>query len=205
MKMCCKSLCTCLAGTTILLCGCIIDGEQKSEESVSGALVCSLIGVRQRSCKYSEFFEKWDVKLVIRIKIQNETNAVLSLRRFNFEAWFSETEIYVLDRTGRVRRFTTLGLGRVGLLPDVYAIRDLEPNGCCDLEVECTVLAFDQDDPPGADLEWLFPSQEGWFHGERVIGEESAGPCEFRINVKGSSEIDLLNLRSGEDFRRNNS
>ena len=117
------------------------------------------------------------------------------LRRCDFEAWFSETEVYARDRTGKVQRFTTLGLGRIGLLPEEYEIRNLEPKGCCDFEVECTVLSFEQNEPPNAELEWLFPSQEdGWFCGEKMIGGESARLCEFRIKLKGSIGIDLCNL-----------
>ena len=197
MRTRCKLLYACFVGTTILHCGCNTCSEQETEELVSGTLVCSVVGVRRSSCEYSEFFGKWDIRLVIRIKIQNETSEALSLRRFDFEAWFSETEVYARDRAGRVQRFTTLGLGRIGLLPEEYAIRNLEPKGCCDFEVECTVLAFGQNEPPNAELRWLFPSQEGWFRGEKMIGGEPAGPCEFRIKIKGSSGVDLLNLRSG--------
>jgi len=173
----------------ILACGCIVGGLPESEDMIPGSLNCFVEDVKVRFIKYREFVGNWEYFLSVQLEIENNTQERLSLRKFTFESFFSETEVFARDKTGRVWEFKTMGLGRIGNMPVVYSVRDLGPGERCHCEVECEVLAFERDELPEGEVEWLFPECHSLFSGDRSTSENELVFCEFKIQVKDRTEL----------------
>lgn len=182
-------VCWLLVGATLLPCGCSNGVSPKLPVEfveIPGSLNCLVLSVSQKDC--IEFFDRWRFILTVRLKIKNCTCETLTLKKLPFEARFSETEIYVRGKDGSVQEFTTMGMGRIGLHHEYgYAVRNLKPSESCVHDVECSVVAFERNEMPVPDveLEWFFPSSEGWFGGEMLTGETNSVPCEFKMEITG--------------------
>lgn len=155
-------------------------------EEIDGIVVSTVVDVKPISCTYIEALNRWDIRLAVRLKIQNCTRETMSLLKFGFDSCFSETPVYARDRTGQLLRFMTYDYGPVRWIPKAIAVRDLEPNASSEYEVKCGVLVSKQIEDPNSGVDWLFPCREGWFYGGvKLIDGNLAGRFECRYKIEG--------------------